>query len=1189
LLVMPGQSSTIAVAATPTLVPTGACGDQPEVLLDRATLLVGAKEGCDLQLAFSSLSDIHALIVTAREGVFIRNLIGPGGVLVNGQPVREQLLCDGDEVRMAGFECRFKANQASFRTPAELPPWEFEFNGALIPRVPGRTMLIGAAPDGDAQIGGQGVSPRHALLLAADGKWKIRDLASEGGTFVNGKSVVNADLETGDVLQIGSCRMTVGKAAPRADGRHEPGRASPPQASDSFPPAQAPYQPAIHQGESFLGGMPVSLPEITLPKNFGKVGVSFGGKTFGSKLEPSLAESRRTAEPEPPPKRDEFVAVNTGQAAVADAPDSAQEADLPAISPVLAKFPVVPKRKISVVRSEPEEIGDEGDPQEQTLIINDAPFGGVAIGGSVAGYDSDSQAMSELFADETESFCQSAFWDGGDEAQLAPPERASDSVPYIPPTAAPDDKSAASVGESFSTDKPHGGNGRHRPGVMPPSTAAVALAAPTAPRRSGKRRRHRLAVLNAVMASVMLGATAAIWLVLPTHETLDGRLTYINAPAAGTAQWRAFQDDQRGRLADSSLQQASLQSLQDDHPGAEPGFLADPSGKAFAALVGSARFDQGGLVLEYHGTDEFGDMQRVAAVLKAIYVKDADLNGAVADARKALDDWEPRVNQRKDELASLQFKMDELRKVIDAARGVGETLGPLREAASQAGKDYAAAERSVQADQWRLDEIDQSLSSAASASSAIPATRPAMAAGRGKPSTRPSGQAVETDLELGEIQQQITDISEQISSPRGAAAGAAMAKQQQVRAAAKKRLDAAMSAAASVLRDHPDIALSLNSAGQLQGRIDALIDQLAQIRQAQENLLDMRGLIEQTGRSRQRIIDDSDARLRQIGAQLDAAERQYVLAQALADAPATRPTTAPSADIAKAESAPEAAIRAAAEARRKVDDIQTALVVREQQLLTDDSARLRDRIGRLIDDGDNLLTGQRQLIVDTLSTLSAGLDAMDIPADLTADDKALLAKVTQSIRDLMQSQNDAAGAIAQIDPAAASQASLGEQLAELKSRAEARRRILSAAAPADDAERARLTDQRQAAASRLATDRAAMETARQMFISKAMASADAALTVATARKAEADLDALISARDAKASDLQAMQRSRDDLAQRIQTTVEVKRPADADVSVVADDTMRKVYYNLAAIAGIGVIFGVLMGATRRSVSAVKAI
>jgi len=80
-------------------------------------------------------------------------------------------------------------------------------------------------------------------------------------------------------------------------------------------------------------------------------------------------------------------------------------------------------------------------------------------------------------------------------------------------------------------------------------------------------RSRKAAVLKTLMAACMTGAAAGVWFGLPTHTTLEGRLTFVNIPAAGTPEAQEFQTNQLHRLEDPGLRQVAVNCLQDDYPG----------------------------------------------------------------------------------------------------------------------------------------------------------------------------------------------------------------------------------------------------------------------------------------------------------------------------------------------------------------------------------------------------------------------------------------------------------------------------------------------------------------------------------------------------------------------------------------------------------------------------------------------
>jgi pSer/pThr/pTyr-binding forkhead associated (FHA) protein len=68
--------------------------------------------------------------------------------------------------------------------------------------------LIGRSPECDVFLDDVTVSRRHAELVRDGETFRITDLGSLNGTFVNKKRIETAELEDDDELQIGKYRLT---------------------------------------------------------------------------------------------------------------------------------------------------------------------------------------------------------------------------------------------------------------------------------------------------------------------------------------------------------------------------------------------------------------------------------------------------------------------------------------------------------------------------------------------------------------------------------------------------------------------------------------------------------------------------------------------------------------------------------------------------------------------------------------------------------------------------------------------------------------------------------------------------------------------------------------------------------------------------------------------------------------------
>lgn len=67
---------------------------------------------------------------------------------------------------------------------------------------PGRT-TIGRKQDNDISLNESSISSTHARIIHEKGQWRILNLLSTNGTFVNGRKVTEAVLQHGDRVRLG--------------------------------------------------------------------------------------------------------------------------------------------------------------------------------------------------------------------------------------------------------------------------------------------------------------------------------------------------------------------------------------------------------------------------------------------------------------------------------------------------------------------------------------------------------------------------------------------------------------------------------------------------------------------------------------------------------------------------------------------------------------------------------------------------------------------------------------------------------------------------------------------------------------------------------------------------------------------------------------------------------------------------
>jgi len=71
--------------------------------LDRPVMLLGQAPGCDLQLKSPDVCPVHLLIIRVPDGWRLRDCSGRGSARLNGRPIGEELLRNGDVIQLSTF------------------------------------------------------------------------------------------------------------------------------------------------------------------------------------------------------------------------------------------------------------------------------------------------------------------------------------------------------------------------------------------------------------------------------------------------------------------------------------------------------------------------------------------------------------------------------------------------------------------------------------------------------------------------------------------------------------------------------------------------------------------------------------------------------------------------------------------------------------------------------------------------------------------------------------------------------------------------------------------------------------------------------------------------------------------------------------------------------------------------------
>ncbi|WP_374689274.1 FHA domain-containing protein [Promineifilum sp.] len=200
----PGPISTVSAAPRLHVQLPG----QPEAVfvISRPTIAIGREPDNDLVLNSSVVSRHHAVLNFRDEAYRIRDLNSTNGTAVNGRPVTEAVLQDGDIIRI-GDEQGNNVGLVFHRQRPDAAPGTIHLGRSEMGQTP--VFVIGRDPSADLHLDHPTISRRHAEVRATPGGVALlHDLGSSNGTFLNGQLVAGfRPLAAGDVVQIGPYKL----------------------------------------------------------------------------------------------------------------------------------------------------------------------------------------------------------------------------------------------------------------------------------------------------------------------------------------------------------------------------------------------------------------------------------------------------------------------------------------------------------------------------------------------------------------------------------------------------------------------------------------------------------------------------------------------------------------------------------------------------------------------------------------------------------------------------------------------------------------------------------------------------------------------------------------------------------------------------------------------------------------------
>ncbi|HEY2105131.1 MAG TPA: FHA domain-containing protein [Candidatus Binataceae bacterium] len=191
-----------------------------EFRLDKPVAMVGRAEESDVGLfGDPAVAPRHAVIERKGTEFILKDLTRDPGTFINGQRIESAPLHHGDQIAVGGYHLRFYLRNAQPGSSVTPPPRVAHRDGApdgacLIDAAGRRLHLrqeaptkIGRSLDNDLVLPDQSISRHHASIAMVDGAFRLHDLDSQNGCFVDGKKVSQATLRDGDSLRLGDANF----------------------------------------------------------------------------------------------------------------------------------------------------------------------------------------------------------------------------------------------------------------------------------------------------------------------------------------------------------------------------------------------------------------------------------------------------------------------------------------------------------------------------------------------------------------------------------------------------------------------------------------------------------------------------------------------------------------------------------------------------------------------------------------------------------------------------------------------------------------------------------------------------------------------------------------------------------------------------------------------------------------------
>jgi ABC transport system ATP-binding/permease protein len=183
-------------------------------------IIVGRAADVDLVLNHPEVSRRHCRVLLEGDEWFVEDLESRRGTVVNGNRLSSRVaLRPGDQIRIGPVTLAFGigSEARSAIWDAAHPVGAVRYQGELVDLIPLKANLVfGRGDEVDIDLNDPSVSRRHAKIELGPDGFRLLDLNSKTGSFVNGRRFVEHGLVIGDQIRLGPfCFLYDGKNCQR--------------------------------------------------------------------------------------------------------------------------------------------------------------------------------------------------------------------------------------------------------------------------------------------------------------------------------------------------------------------------------------------------------------------------------------------------------------------------------------------------------------------------------------------------------------------------------------------------------------------------------------------------------------------------------------------------------------------------------------------------------------------------------------------------------------------------------------------------------------------------------------------------------------------------------------------------------------------------------------------------------------